>query len=264
MPQQVIIEDNEFLRMITKGYTSAYAIHRVMKKEAEVNEKLKVISYKNIAERMLRLVKDGLIEETEEIDGKRSIHGRKDYKLTNKGALSLIPHIMTHPEDVKNISEYIVRFNLDKQAFENILVSNVVTSMESEIEYLTSMWRLGLVAPTNPNQLKFMQEATIGFHNKLMETQKAVFAKQLERVTEIKTGDGIPRRIRSEYRPERSDPYYEQVQQKMEQGKPIMVIPEEEDSETKEEKRIGHRTQYIPKPVQSNRSKNTATLKKKR
>lgn len=105
MPQQAVIQDIEFLKMITKGHASAYTIYAFMKKQAEVNEKQKVISYKNVAERMLRLVKDGLIEEAE-IDGKhQSIHGRKDYRLTWNGIMNLIPSL--NKEDIKTLIGYL-------------------------------------------------------------------------------------------------------------------------------------------------------------
>lgn len=115
MPQQVVIEDIEFLKMIIQDHTSAYAIHTFMKKQAEVNEKQKVISYKNIAERMLRLVKDGLIEETTEmiLFGKRSIHGRKDYRISEKGLEQLIFSTIIHKEDVKTIADYLDKYYHD-------------------------------------------------------------------------------------------------------------------------------------------------------
>lgn len=107
MPQQVVIKDIEFLKMIIRGYTSAYAIHRFMEKEAEASGKEgRVITYKNIGERILRLAKDGFIEVTE-ID-QRSIHGRKDYRLTSKGIQSLMPDTeVINKEDVKALSDYV-------------------------------------------------------------------------------------------------------------------------------------------------------------
>jgi hypothetical protein len=90
MPQYAIIGDIDFLKMITYGHASAYKIHAYLEKLAEVDENQPIISYSNIAERLLRLARDGLIEETV-IEGKRSVHGRKDYKITSKGIHALMP-----------------------------------------------------------------------------------------------------------------------------------------------------------------------------
>lgn len=115
MPQQAVIEDNEFLKMITKGHASAYTISAFMKEqqqeaatETDEKQKQKVISYKNVAERMLRLARDGLIEEAE-----RSLHGRKDYKLTIKGIEQLIFSDVIHKEDVKTIADYMDKYYYD-------------------------------------------------------------------------------------------------------------------------------------------------------
>jgi hypothetical protein len=107
LPQQPVIEDIDFLKMITQGHASAYKIHAAMKEQAAVDEKQPIISYSNIAERMLRLARDGLIEETE-INGKRSIHGRKDYKLTAKGIHVLVPDTeRMNMQDMKALVNYL-------------------------------------------------------------------------------------------------------------------------------------------------------------
>lgn len=122
MPAQIVIEDREFLKMITKGHASAYAISAFMKKQAETDEKQPVISYSNVAERMLRLLRDGLIEEAE-IDSKKSIHGRKDYRLTSAGIRALMTNINElNEEDIKPIMDYLSRAYGDDREFGEILV----------------------------------------------------------------------------------------------------------------------------------------------
>jgi hypothetical protein len=120
MPQQVVIEDNEFLKMIARGHTSAYAIHKFMEKqaaaEANDNEKQQqrpLITYKNIGVRMLRLAKDGLIQEETDIMivGIRSMHSRKDYKITIKGIEQLIFSTNIHKEDIKTIADYLDKYH---------------------------------------------------------------------------------------------------------------------------------------------------------
>lgn len=114
-PQQVVIEDNEFLKMIARGHTSAYDIHKFMETQAvEANDNGKqqqrpVITYKNIGVRMLRLARDGLIQEETDIMivGIRSMHSRKDYKITIKGIEQLIFSNAIHKEDVKTIADYL-------------------------------------------------------------------------------------------------------------------------------------------------------------
>jgi hypothetical protein len=57
----------------------------------------------------LGLAKAGLIEETK--IGKKSIHGRKDYKVTMIGMEILIPYVIkTHPEIILTVFEYVDRF----------------------------------------------------------------------------------------------------------------------------------------------------------
>jgi hypothetical protein len=126
MPQQVVIKDADFLKMIVRGYTSAYSIYISMKKEAEA-EKGKSITYKNIGERMLRLARDGLIEESE-ID-KRSIHGRRDYRLTSEGIRALMPNTeVINEDDVTSLMEYLSKAysndddDDDQSAFAEVVV----------------------------------------------------------------------------------------------------------------------------------------------
>jgi hypothetical protein len=129
MPQQPVIEDIDFLKKITQGHASAYKIHAAMKKQAEVNEKQPMISYSNIAERMLRLARDGLIEVTQ-VDT-RSIHGRKDYRLTSKGIHALIfPDANTlQIKDAITLIDYLEKVYHDKQLTVGIIfLARFVTS----------------------------------------------------------------------------------------------------------------------------------------
>lgn len=177
-----------------------------------------------------------------------------------KGLEQLMPHVITHPEYAKAIHEYMDRFNMDEQAFGNVLVGNVVSRIDFENEYLTSMRRLGF-APTNMKQLRHVQDSLIGFHNKLMGMQNVLFAKQLEKVTEIKTRTGRPVKITEKLIPNHPDPYFEQVQRQMERGEMIISSSESED---KEDFYRRENTRYSTKPVPSpNRSKTNESRKKK-
>lgn len=96
------------------------------------------MAYNNVNKRIVNLAKAGLLEETKIGE---SIHGRKDYKLTMKGLSELIPHILAHPEEVKNIVRYIDQFGLDKESFEEILLDKIGSSLTMLSLYLTSVYR---------------------------------------------------------------------------------------------------------------------------
>jgi hypothetical protein len=250
------------LLLIIRGYTSSYAIWSHIKNE--VKEKgttyLKIMAYNNVNKRILNLAKNGLLEDVKTGIGEPSIHGRKDYKLTTNGLEQLTPYVITHPEYAKAIHEYMDRFNVDKQAFGNVLVDNVVSRIDSENEYLISMKSLGF-APTNMKQLRHVQDSLIGFHNKLMGMQNVLFAKKLEKVAKIKTRTGRHVKITDKLIPNYADPYFEQVQQQMERGEVIKSSSELEDTEDFYRK---ENTRYSTKPVPSpNRSKTNESRKKK-
>jgi hypothetical protein len=128
MPQQAIIKDIEFLKMITKGAASAYTIHKFIENqqatesENDNDNKLPVITYKNIAERMLRLARDGLIQETD-LDKRSSVFGRKDYRLTSKGIRALMTNINElNKKDIKPIMNYLGKAYGDDREFGEIVV----------------------------------------------------------------------------------------------------------------------------------------------
>lgn len=126
-PQRLVIEDGEFLKLIVQGHASAYAMNKILKERAGTNENQWTMAYKNIIERLTSLVKAGLIEETKESNLNPNTHGRKDYKVTMKGMELLIYNITTRNEENKSIPiqtivEYVVRFGMDKAAFEKLLL----------------------------------------------------------------------------------------------------------------------------------------------
>jgi hypothetical protein len=218
------------------------------------------MAYNNVNKRILNLAKNGSLEDVKTGIGEPSIHGRKDYKLTTKGLEQLMPYVITHPEYAKAIHEYMDRFNVNKQAFGNVLVDNVVSRIDSENEYLTSMRRLGF-APTNMKQLRHVQDSLIGFHNKLMGMQNVLFTKQLEKVAEIKARTGRPVKITDKLIPNHPDTYFEQVQRQMERGE---VITSSSESEDKEDIYRRENTRYSTKPVPSLKRSNTNESRKKK
>jgi DNA-binding PadR family transcriptional regulator len=122
-----------FRIMITKGYTSGYAIWSQMKREND-----NVIAYKNVGRRILLLHKQGFIDEIKlESD---TVPWRKDYKLTMKGLEQLIPYIQTHFEQLKTIVDYMEKFNLDIEAFSHLLFSKFdsIRKLVSKYENLTT------------------------------------------------------------------------------------------------------------------------------
>ena len=133
MPQQVVIKDSEFLKMITRGHTSAYTIFTAMKKQAEVDEKERVITYKNIGERILRLARDGLIEVTE--TDERSIHGRKDYQLTLNGIMNLMSSPL-NKEDVKMIIDYLSKISAGNESFSQGFVGTLLLTKLNDVNIL--------------------------------------------------------------------------------------------------------------------------------
>lgn len=111
-----------------------------MKKEAkDGNSNRKVMTYRNINKRVLRLAKVGLLEEIKADSHTVNIHGRKDYKVSMTGLSCLMPHIMTQSGDANSIILYMERFGLDKRAFGNLLISQVASKIDSATQDLESI-----------------------------------------------------------------------------------------------------------------------------
>jgi hypothetical protein len=66
---------------------------------------------------MLRLAKDGLIQEETDIMivGIRSMHSRKDYKITIKGIEQLIFSTNIYKEDIKTIADYLDKYHTNER-----------------------------------------------------------------------------------------------------------------------------------------------------
>jgi hypothetical protein len=111
--------------MVTRECTSGYSAWVQMKKEDE-----HVMAYKNIGRRVLILHKHGYLEEIK-LENVENLHGRKDYKVTMKGMEKLIPYIMTHPEDVTNINEYVMKFGLDKRRLLELLIDKYHSGLDT-------------------------------------------------------------------------------------------------------------------------------------
>jgi hypothetical protein len=128
------------------------------------------MAYNNVNKRILNLAEEGLIEEAKISE---SIHGRKDFKLTIKGLEHLMPHIITHPEDAKMIIEYMDRFELNKQVFSDMLVSEVASMVNSANQYLGSIGQLGLVI-TNKTEWDGLRKAMSDLHELVSGKPKTV------------------------------------------------------------------------------------------
>jgi hypothetical protein len=90
-----------------------------MKKEAKEgkNPDKKVMTYININKRITELTKMELLEIIRPDAYVVNIHGRKDYKVTEKGLPHLIPHMIVHPDDIKDIVGYMKKTKLDEREF---------------------------------------------------------------------------------------------------------------------------------------------------
>ena len=126
--------DKNIILLITKGYTSSYAIWAFMKKEAkEIGHGRRVMTYKNINTRVIKLFNAGFIEEVEQTG--RPPHGRIDYKVSMKGLEELIPDVLVHPEELKSVIEYMDKFGLDIVSFGLLLLKKYTRMTELVHEY---------------------------------------------------------------------------------------------------------------------------------
>lgn len=139
------ITDKAIVRLIAMGYSSAYSIWTMMKKYAkdegvvilmEEEDKKSVMTYKNINKRVIRLSRRRLIEEIRPNPNTVNLHGRKDYKLTQKGALCLQDHIIAHPEDIRDIVGYLIKNQMDMQEFTKLMNDRVSSTIMS-----VNLWR---------------------------------------------------------------------------------------------------------------------------
>ncbi len=103
-------EDKMFLYDILEGYTSAYALNKKHKKEFEEGklsdpdvEQDKPLAYQNINKRFQKYHKFGILEEITTLGS--SQHGRKDFKVSEKGLVFLIAD-KTYPDMYKNFRNF--------------------------------------------------------------------------------------------------------------------------------------------------------------
>jgi hypothetical protein len=129
--QEIDSFDKELILLVTKGYSSSYSMWAFMKR----NFQGKVMAYINVNKRVTRLVKAGFLEEIRPGSYTVNIHGRKDYKVTVKGMVQLIPHILTHHDEVKGLDQYMDKIALDKIKFTLSLLEGLASAMESVNEY---------------------------------------------------------------------------------------------------------------------------------
>jgi hypothetical protein len=112
------------LILITRGHTSSYSIWSAMKEEAKrKSNPKKVLAYKNIHQRALNLLKHGYLEEIK--FDLINMHGRRDYKLTLKGMKQLLPYIKNHPDNLKNLVEYMDKIKFPKESFVSVLINEL-------------------------------------------------------------------------------------------------------------------------------------------
>jgi hypothetical protein len=116
--------------MVTKWSSSAYTTWLKMNEEYGEN----AFSYKNIGKRFVRLAQNNIIEEVK-LETVENLHGRKDYKVTVKGLEQLIPYLVSRPEEVQNIVQYMDKFSLDKKRLWNLLVSRLISITEIINDY---------------------------------------------------------------------------------------------------------------------------------
>lgn len=117
------------LIMAIRNCTSAYSTWIQLVKEIGGN----ALSYKNVGKRIIKLWQSGMLKEVKL--NVQNIHGRKDYKLTMEGMKLIASFAITHPEEIKNILQYIDRFRLDKPLFGEYMLDKFASCIEAINEY---------------------------------------------------------------------------------------------------------------------------------
>ena len=103
--------DRMFLFDILEGYTSAYALNKKHKKEYKEGklsdpdnvEQDKPLAYQNINKRFQKYHKYGILEEIATVGNSK--HGRKDFKVSEKGLVFLIAD-KVYPDIYKNLKNF--------------------------------------------------------------------------------------------------------------------------------------------------------------
>ena len=64
-----------------------------------------------------------------------NIHGRKDYRISINGLDALVPHIISEPERIEGINEYMGKVGIDKKSFGDILFRRLLSIFKLVDEY---------------------------------------------------------------------------------------------------------------------------------
>jgi hypothetical protein len=105
----------------------------------EEEDKKSVMTYKNINKRVIKLSRRRFVEEIKPSPSTINLHGRKDYKLTMKGALCLQDHIIANPDDIKEIVGYLIKNQLDMKEFTKLLNDRLTFTIRAVDLYRTTI-----------------------------------------------------------------------------------------------------------------------------
>ncbi len=143
--------------------------------KSKEGEGRKVMTYRNNNKRVIRLAELGLIDEIRSgAPNTVNLHGRKDYKVTRKGLEQLLPHVITHPDDVKGITEY-------NPAFGEMLVTKMTPMIKSTNGYLKSVVHLQPL-PIEADEVTQLQRSTLELYIRLKTLQSEIVARSRRRL----------------------------------------------------------------------------------
>jgi hypothetical protein len=151
--------DREIIILITKGYTSAYAVWSAMKTESNTKSTpKKVLAYKNIYQRIINLAKLGFLEEVDLVH----MHGRRDFKVTAKGIEHLLetPKIDSINSFLKSIKN-IETLSINEEQVTHLLKSTFELNKRSR-EFYLQLQKLQKVINDRYRRQKIAQEQVIG------------------------------------------------------------------------------------------------------
>jgi hypothetical protein len=157
--------NRDIILFVTKGHSSPYSIWSGLNKQAQG----KGMAYINIKKRVLRLAEAGLLERAASLTGANnnaSVRDRKDYKVTRKGLEQLVSHVILHPEDVKDITEY-------NPTFGEMLITKMTPMINSTDECLKSIVHLEPV-PLDSEEITRLQRATFELYYRLKTIQSTI------------------------------------------------------------------------------------------
>lgn len=189
--------DRGFIWFIAMGNTSAYSVWLAMKEEVEREEGIKMMAYKNVNKRIIKLGNLGLIEELR--PDKYSLHGRRDFRVTNEGMKQLILHILLHPNDVTKIIEYMDKYAMDKKTIANLLLRESHTIVETVSKFVKNTnlpELLGVFTPEGSEEYTEMQNAyeergkiIDDFNKRIDEIENVISHMENSKLSKVKTKD---------------------------------------------------------------------------